>query len=176
LTLSKPPLTLREATVSDVALVNDIHVRSRSVTYRGQVPDHYLDVVMPAASRADWQRKLPDMIAGAGRVLIAESYGQAIGFLCALAADTAGSVYIHNLHALPAQKGRGAGSMLLEAAEQWARSNGARAMHLRVLESNRPAIGFYESRGWRCIDRVDDAWGEVKVVALIYAIALAPAA
>ena len=64
---------------------------------------------------------------------------------------------------------------LLEAAAQWARANGARAMHLRVLESNRPAIGFYESRGWRCIDRVDDAWGEVKVVALVYAIALAPA-
>jgi GNAT superfamily N-acetyltransferase len=177
LTLSLPPLTLREATVSDVALISDIHVRSRSVTYRGQVPDHYLDVLMPAASRADWQRKLPGMIGGgAGRVLIAESDGQAIGFFCALAADAGGSVYIDNLHALPAQKGRGVGSMLLDAAEQWARANGARAMHLRVLESNRPAIGFYESRGWRCIDRVDDAWGEIDIVALIYAIALVPAA
>jgi ribosomal protein S18 acetylase RimI-like enzyme len=42
-------------------------------------------------------------------------------------------------------------------------------MHLKVLASNTPAIGFYESRGWRCVDRVDDAWAGEKIVALIYA-------
>jgi GNAT superfamily N-acetyltransferase len=173
---SHPPLSLREATAADLALINDMHVRSRVATYRGQVPDRYLDVLMPAASLESWQERLPGLLAGDGRVLIAESQGEPIGFICMLAADAEGSVYVNNLHALPEHKGRGAGSTLLDAAQAWARATGARAMHLKVLETNCPAIGFYESRGWRCTQRVDDAWGEVKIVALIYAIDLVPTA
>ena len=169
---SKPPLTLRDATIADLASINDIHVRSRRVTYRGQVSDRYLDVTMPAASLEDWQRKLPELLAGAGRVLIAEAEGEAIGFVAAIAPDAQGSVYINNLHARPDRKGLGAGSALLDAAAQWARANGARAMHLKVLETNTPAIGFYESRGWRCAGRVDDAWAGEKIVALVYAVDL----
>ena len=169
-------MSLREATADDLALINDLHVRSRRIAYRGQVSDHYLDVVMPAASLEDWTRKLPQMLAGGGRILIAQSASLALGFVCMLTADADGSVYINNLHALPEHKGRGVGSALLDAAAQWARASGARAMHLRVLETNTPAIGFYESRGWRCVERVDDRWGDSPIVALIYAIDLAPAA
>jgi GNAT superfamily N-acetyltransferase len=162
-------LTWREATLADLATIDDIHVRSRRATYRGQVSDHYLDVTMPAASLADWQRKLPQLLAGAGRLLIAEAQGHPIGFVCALRANEQGSVYINNLHALPDRKGLGIGTALLEAIAAWARADGARAMHLKVLETNAAAIGFYESRGWHCVDRVDDAWAGEKIVALIYA-------
>ena len=79
---------------------------------------------------------------------------------------------INDIHALPERKGHGAGSALLDAAEQWARANGARAMHLKVLETNKAAIGFYESRGWRCVERVDDAWAGERIVALVYAASL----
>ena len=169
MTSIKPSPTLRDATPSDLALINDIHVRSRQATYRGQVSDHYLDAVMPAASLPDWQAKLPQLLAGAGCVLIAEAGGAPIGFVCAFAPDAGGSVYINNLHALPERKGLGAGSALLDATARWARANGAREMHLKVLETNAPAIGFYESRGWRCVDRMDDEWAGEKIVALIYA-------
>jgi ribosomal protein S18 acetylase RimI-like enzyme len=161
--------TVRGATSSDLALINEIHVHSRRATYRGQVSDHYLDDVMPAASLADWQARLPPLLAGAGCVLIAESAGQAMGFVCALAPDARGSVYVNNLHARPELKGRGVGSALLDAVARWARAGGARGMHLKVLESNKPAIGFYESRGWRCEARVDDVWAGEAIVALIYA-------
>lgn len=169
---TKLPLTLRDATLADLATIDDIHVRSRRVTYRGQVSDHYLDVTMPAASRADWERKLPELLAGAGRVVIAEADGAPIGFLCALVANADGSVYVNNLHALPERKGLGAGAALLDAATRWARETGAQAMHLRVLETNTPAIGFYESRGWRCVERMADEWAGEAIVALIYAIRL----
>ena len=169
---TKPLLKLRDATLADLAIIDDIHVRSRRATYRGQVSDHYLDVTMPVASRADWERKLPELLAGAGRVTIAEADGTPIGFLCALAANADGSVYVNNLHALPNRKGLGVGSALLDAATRWARETGAQAMHLRVLQTNTQAIGFYESRGWRCIDRVDDEWAGEAIVALIYAVRL----
>ena len=168
-TTPKPPFSLRDATLADLAAIDDIHVRSRRATYRGQVSDHYLDVTMPAASRADWERKLPAMLAGAGCVVIAESAGEAVGFVCALAPDAAGSVYVNNLHALPDRKGLGVGTALLAAAAHWARAAGAKAMHLKVLDSNVAAIGFYESRGWRRTGRVDDAWAGEPIVALVYA-------
>ena len=169
---SKPPLALRDATLPDIALIDGIHVRSRQAAYRGLVSDRYLDVAMPTASIEDWRRKLPEMLAGRGRVLIAEASGEAIGFVCAFAPDDRGSVYINNLHALPERKRLGVGTALLDAVAQWARSNGARAMHLKVLEANTPAIGFYESRGWRCVQRVNDAWAGEEIVALVYAVAL----
>jgi ribosomal protein S18 acetylase RimI-like enzyme len=171
---SKPALTLRDATHADLASINDMHVRSRASAYRGQIADHTLDVAMPATSPAMWAERLPRMLAGAGRIWIAQSHGLAIGFICVLAADAAGSVYVNNLHALPEHKGRGAGSALLDAAERWARGAGARRMHLNVLASNRPAIGFYESRGWRCVDRVEETWFDANVVALVYALDLEP--
>jgi ribosomal protein S18 acetylase RimI-like enzyme len=170
--IPKPTLTLRDATLADLETIDDIHVRSRRATYRGQVSDHYLDVTMPAASRADWERKLPEMLAGGGCVLIAELAGAAIGFVCALAPDAEGSIYVNNLHALPDRKGLGVGTALLEAAMRWARAAGASAMHLKVLETNGAAIGFYESRGWRRTGRVEDAWAGEPIVALLYAIDL----
>ena len=56
------PFTLRDATLADLLAIDDIHVRSRRATYRGQVSDHYLDATMPAASLADWQAKLPQVL------------------------------------------------------------------------------------------------------------------
>ncbi len=113
------------------------------------------------------------LAAGAGLALIAQSQGEPVGFVCMFAPDADGSVFIDNLHALPDRKGRGIGTALLAAAAAWTRAQGARRMHLLVLDVNAPAIGFYEARGWRCIGRRrDDSMGGVEVVALIYALAL----
>ena len=163
---------LRDATLSDLATIDDIHVRSRRATYRGQVSDHYLDVTMAAASRADWEAKLPTLLAGGGCVLLAEAGGAAIGFACARPVDGDGVVYVNNLHALPDRKGLGVGSALLQAVARHARASGARAMHLHVLETNAAAIAFYERRGWRPVGREDHEWAGETVVALRYAIAL----
>lgn len=163
---------MREATLADLPTINDIHVRSRQLAYRGLVSDHYLDVTMPATSLEDWQRKLPALLAGAGCVLVAHVGGEPVGFVAAFAPDERASVYINNLHARPDHKGLGVGSALLEAAAQWARASGARGMHLKVLQANAPAIGFYEARGWRCVDRAHDTWAGEAIVALVYAIDL----
>ena len=156
----------------DLALIDDIHVRSRRVTYRGQVSDHYLDVTMPAASLAEWQAKLPKVLQGGGCVQVAECDGAPIGFACALPVDGDGIVYVNNLHALPESKGRGVGTALLAEVARHACAGGARAMRLHVLEKNTPAIGFYESRGWQRLGREDHEWAGATVVALLYELAL----
>jgi ribosomal protein S18 acetylase RimI-like enzyme len=166
------PFTLRDATLADLLAIDDIHVRSRRATYRGQVSDHYLDVTMPAASLADWQAKLPQVLEGGGCVLVAQAHGQAIGFACARPVDGDGVVYLNNLHALPDRKGLGVGSALLDAVARHARASGAHTMQLHVLETNQAAIGFYEARGWRPVRREDHEWAGETVSALLYALAL----
>ena len=108
-------LAIRPATVADAELLADMHNRSRAVTYRGMLPDDYLDNAMPGENVALWRERMPQMEAGAGQTLIAERNGQPVAFICLMQPDAEGSVYVDNLHALPDQKGSGAGTALLEA-------------------------------------------------------------
>jgi GNAT superfamily N-acetyltransferase len=164
---------LREAMPADAALVAELHARSRASAYRGLLPDDYLDREMPVEAAAHWTRRLPELAAGAGQALVAEIAGSAVGFVCMSAPDAQRSVYIENLHVMPGHKGGGIGTRLLEAAADWARDRGASRLHLLVFEGNRAAVGFYESRGWRCVERVDDELGGRALPALVYALPLA---
>jgi ribosomal protein S18 acetylase RimI-like enzyme len=166
------PPTLRAATAADAALLADLHTRSRATAYRGLLPDDYLDRVMPAEALPLWEEKLRAFADRGDAALIAEIDGRPAGFVCMLAPDGDGSVYIDNLHAAPDAKGRGVGTALLAEAAAWARARGARGMHLRVIEDNRDAIGFYEARGWRHVGGLDDVMGGAAIVARVYALAL----
>ena len=171
-TKQRPPLVLRKATAADAALIADIHTRSRATTYRGMLSDAYLDSEMAAESRALWQSRAEELATNAGNVLIAERGGQPMAFVRVLAPDATGGAYLDNLHAMPDQKGSGAGTALLVAAGQWAKARGATYLHLRVLDANVAAIGFYESRGWQLTDRIEDIMGGQEVTARIYALRL----
>jgi GNAT superfamily N-acetyltransferase len=160
---------MRRAGVADAAFIAELHCQSWRSAYRGMMPDAYLDGQMPAERLAHWQQMMPKLEAGAGTVVFAERDGQVAGFFCVMQPDAQGSVLLEQLHAVPGSRGGGVGTAMLEAARAWALARGARAMHLLVLESNGPAIGFYESRGWRLAGRKDDdVLGGINVVALRY--------
>ena len=171
-TQQRPPIVLRKATASDAALIADIHTRSRATTYRGMLSDTYLDNDMAAESLALWQSRADELRANTGNVLIAERNGQPMAFVRVLAPDDTGGAYLDNLHAMPDQKGSGAGTALLAAAAEWAKARGATHMHLRVLDDNAASIGFYISRGWQLTDRIKDIMGGQEVTARIYALRL----
>ena len=86
--------------------------------------------------------------------------------------DADRSSKVDNLHILPDNKGGGAGSALLDCARKWAVSNGTMRLHLAVLNSNKSAIGFYESRDWLIAGRQDEIMGGVPVVMLRYELTL----
>ncbi|MGN6529776.1 MAG: GNAT family N-acetyltransferase [Burkholderiaceae bacterium] len=167
-----PALALRPATPADAPLIADLHARSRASAYRGLLPDDYLDRAMPVEAAAHWTQRLPELAAGAGQALVAEIDGTPVGFVCMSAPDAQRSVYIENLHVMPGHKGGGIGTRLLAVAATWARERGATRLHLLVFEGNRAAIGFYESRGWRCVERLDDELGGHVLPALVYALPL----
>jgi ribosomal protein S18 acetylase RimI-like enzyme len=168
----KLPVSVRQATATDALRISDIHVLSRAATYRDQLPHHYLDVEMVAESAAFWPGRMARLLAGDGVVFIAEHGGLSIGFICLERPDADRSSKVDNLHILPDNKGGGAGSALLDCARKWAVSNGTMRLHLAVLNSNKSAIGFYESRDWLIAGRQDEIMGGVPVVMLRYELTL----
>jgi RimJ/RimL family protein N-acetyltransferase len=165
-------LRLRKAVRADAALIARMHAQSWAATYRGLLPDTFLDNEAPVERATHWKKRMEEIDAGEGIVWIAELDGEPIGFVCLVDPDVHGSVLVDNLHALPGFKGAGAGTAMLAAAQAWALERGARRLHLLVLEGNQAAIGFYESRGWRFSAREDDHMGGIDIVSLVYALAL----
>jgi GNAT superfamily N-acetyltransferase len=161
-------LSLRRATADDIRLIADLHVQSWVASYRGMLPDTYLDHDIHEERAAHWQAQRAGLEAGTLRVLIAQLDDTPIGFVCMVRPDQHGRVLIDNLHALPGHKGAGAGTAMLAAAQQWAREHRAGGMYLEVLEANLPAIGFYESRGWQREAREIEQMAGIDITVLRY--------
>lgn len=164
-----PGLSLRPATLADAALIAAIHSASWQAAYRGLLPDAFLDGELAQERAAYWEARLGAPGGERRMVLIAELAGEPIGFVCAeQQPESASGVLLDNLHALPGYQGIGVGKLLMRAAQDWARAQGAAQLFLYVLEGNKPAIGFYERQGWQCVGAEPDRMGGVDIIALRY--------
>jgi GNAT superfamily N-acetyltransferase len=85
-----------------------------------------------------------------GRIFMAHDGERPAGFVCVVATTTDGSphdpvavAWIHDLYVAPEHRRHGVATMLMEEAERFARSEGARVVRLGLLDSNEGARGFY---------------------------------
>lgn len=162
-------LSLRPAVLADAALIASIHSASWQATYRGLLPDAFLDGEVTRERAAYWEARLNAPGGERRIVLIAELAGEPIGFVCVeQQPKSEWGVLLDNLHALPGYQGIGVGKLLVRAAEDWARAQGEAQLYLYVLEGNTPAIGFYERQGWRFVGAEPDHMGGVDITALRY--------
>jgi GNAT superfamily N-acetyltransferase len=162
-------LSLRPATALDADLIASIHAASWQATYRGLLPDAFLDGEVTRERAAYWQARLNAPGAERRNVVIAERAGEPIGFACVeRQPDSAWGVLLDNLHALPGHQGIGVGKLLMQAAVDWTRAQGESRLYLYVLEGNTPAIGFYERQGWKFAGAEPDHMGGVDITALRY--------
>jgi ribosomal protein S18 acetylase RimI-like enzyme len=91
-----------------------------------------------------------------GKVFVAEEAGKVVGFVCVWAHvpseepddDPSEFAFVSDLVVEPANRHRGAGRALITAAEDYARTRGARRIRLRVFARNKTARGFYESMNY----------------------------
>lgn len=149
---------LRAATLADVPAIAEIHVRAWQRTYRGMMPDAFLDDLAPEQRYARWKGDVsaPD---AEMTVIVAEdaSLGRIVGF-CSVcpqkhpepgdeALPPAGELY--TMYVDTDAKGRGTGRRLIEAAEARMRAMGFTRGVLWMLADNAGARAFYERMGWR---------------------------
>jgi RimJ/RimL family protein N-acetyltransferase len=94
---------------------------------------------------------------GTGAYVIAQAGGELVGFLGAFAgslARTRGVVYIAHVGVRAAWRGRGVGSALFAAIEDWARGQGAWRLDLRVDTQNARGLALYRKRGFTVEGRI----------------------
>jgi GNAT superfamily N-acetyltransferase len=168
--MSEDTIAYRDATAADAALLARLHTLSWRATYRGLLPDRYLDEELDDERAGFWGRRMSEQGGTPRFVLIAESEGAPVGFVCALREGAPGTgVLVDNLHVLPSFQRRGVAKRLLHEAAAWGRALGERTMALHVIEGNRPAVAFYEHTGWRRVGASEEHVGGARVTALHYA-------
>ena len=141
---------IRPAQPSDVERIGAIHVRAWQATYRGVMPDAFLDGLDATDREAMWRRFLEadpprqhlDVVIGAdGGVAGFSSYGPASD-----GEPGAGELYAINLD--PAAWGHGLGGALLDHVASTLRGASFGQAVLWVEPSNARARAVYERHGW----------------------------
>lgn len=144
------PVKIRNAVGMDVAAIAKLHAESWRVAYRGMLQDDYLDRTIFPERLALWEERFATP-APNQHVIVAEADTTVTGFACIYGGEdpTWGS-FLDNLHVTPEYKRKGIGSALMQAVTQWCLETWPKCgMYLWVLESNTPAMRFYERLGGR---------------------------
>jgi ribosomal protein S18 acetylase RimI-like enzyme len=146
-----PPLQIRLAQVDDAPGIATVHVKTWQHSYRGQIPDDFLDN-MSLERRTDRWREMLATSAAHERVLVAEMDGKIVGF-CGVghSRDADADEMVGELYAIyiDAQTmNHGVGSALLKIGQVYLVEQGYGRATLWVLESNIRARRFYERNGW----------------------------
>lgn len=133
-----------------------LHLASWRETYRGILPDEFLDgETLPRRLRA-WRLQMT--LARADRLMMcAETPAQLVGFICVhAAADRDWGSRIESVHVAPGCKRRGVGLALMGQAGEWLQRGYPRlGVYVWVVERNSPALRFYERLGAHAAGRGD---------------------
>ena len=137
------------ATPEDVTSIAALHAASWRSTYRGLLPDLFLDEEVDRNRLDLWQRRFELDEGSRPLTLKAMSGGTLTGFACALIDDDAEwGTLLDNLHVRPDATSRGIGKLLLGAVLARVREAGvSKRLHLWVLDANTRARRFYEREG-----------------------------
>jgi GNAT superfamily N-acetyltransferase len=153
---------IRPMTEADAAAVAEVRVRSWQSTYRGLIPQSYLDA-MSVADETERQRRFVTADGNGCESLVAEDadgtvtgwaylgpYRKDEGESAALDAD--GELYA--IYLRPEHVGRGVGRTLAETVVARCEARGFPWLRLWVLEGNETARRFYERVGFAADDLV----------------------
>jgi GNAT superfamily N-acetyltransferase len=164
---------IRPALAADAPAIGALQAESWRHTYRGFLPDAYLDGEVFDDRDATWHRRLAEPHEHPVLTLVAEDDGAMVGFAHAHVDDDPewGSL-LDNLHVRPDRKRSGTGTRLMaETAARLRRRGCTAGLYLWVVEWNVPAQRFYEALGGCVADRslADEGGGIGAVPTLRYA-------
>ena len=164
-------VTIRRAEARDAAAIAQVRIDAWRATYRGMMPDAYLDAMNLSDSAAFWARILGAASALAS-VFVAADGDSLVGFAAANRRDPPKLGFDAELSAiyLAAERKRmGVGRRLVAAVAADQRERGATGLVTWVIAKNQGARAFYEALGgellveqpfqWDGIDLVEAGYG-----------------
>lgn len=144
-------MKIRKAVLADVNGIAKVHVDGWKTTYRGIVPDEYMNKLTYEKRAQLWDRVIPT-----GNVFVAEDEtGQIMGFADGGKERTGDyPEYTGELYAIyifKGEQGKGIGKRLLMAVTEELVKQGIHSMLVWVLKDN-PSCRFYEKLGGKLVD------------------------
>jgi ribosomal protein S18 acetylase RimI-like enzyme len=116
----------------------------------GVVTVVFQSVRLPRSVRVPYPRPSDELVEHwqrPGCFLVAAEGDEVVGFADARPVPWNASVHIENLIVASGVRGRGIGTLLLDAVAEWARTNGLHQLVLEAQTKNVPAIRFYQKNG-----------------------------
>jgi len=159
-------IEIRPATTADARAIAQVRIDSWRTTYRGLIPDAYLDGMELDASVAIWDRVLGAATTTAV-VFVATRDGEVVGF-------AAGNALKEPKHGADAEltavylrrdvQRAGIGHRLVGAVVDAMRTRGATAMVVWTIAGNKGARAFYEQLGGDLVVEQPFAWDGMDLV------------
>jgi ribosomal protein S18 acetylase RimI-like enzyme len=140
------PYQIRPAQPGDARPIAHVQVASWRTTYRGIVPDRFLDALDEEGRAESWMQQISD---AAKCLLVAEDTDGIFGFVCGGAVrETAGDCdgELYAIYLLQESQRQGTGRALTRALADNLHGRGFKSMLAWVLEAN-PAVHFYQRLG-----------------------------
>ena len=161
---------IRKPRPEDAEAIARVHVQTWQQTYRGVMPDDFLDG-LSVEKRAENHREYMSKTG----YFLAEDGDGILGFIChgpnRAGADVKdGEIYALNL--IDRAKRRGAGTALMQAAARELVEQGAARISLWVVRENEAARAFYEAMGGTCAgeEKISNIGGrDVREVSYVWA-------
>jgi hypothetical protein len=139
-------MRIRPALPQDARAIAEVRVASWRATYRGVVPDSYLDALTPEESEDRWSAVAAGEMPGA-ELRVCEEGGAVAGFAAFGAARAPNFGYGGELYATyyrPEATGKGYGSAMLREVAVCLTALGHTDMIVWVMEANARGRAFYE--------------------------------
>ncbi len=157
-------LSVRPAKPCDANAIATIHVDTWKKTYKGLVPQSFLDTLDVHEKSKFWAEKLGNQDKNF-HCYVAQAENNVIGFSCGGPNRTKGTSYKGELYAIYVSKKKqkeGVGKMLFQKTVSRLAEDGFDSMLIWVIEKN-PSIGFYQSMGGRKVEMKEDDIGGAPV-------------
>lgn len=148
-------MNIRKASLKDTEGIARVHVDSWRTTYRGIIPDDYLNSLSYEQQTELWK----DNIAKKGNYILvaANTEGQIVGFTDAWKRDDndeENSIDLTSIYLLEAYQGVGVGKQLLKTLFEHFNQEGYDKVFVEVLEKNKTRF-FYEHYGSNLVKTVE---------------------
>ena len=156
-------VNLRSATVADAEAIAAVRIESWLATYRGMIPDEYLDSMKLEESILHWRTILEALPAAGERicVFVAEAEGQVIGFASGMLLPEPKLDMKAELTAVylrPAWQRSGIGRRMVQKVARTLQAQGSNSLLVWVIADNAIARNFYEELGGALLHEQKFSW------------------